>query len=153
MAEGKEMIWIRTLSGFVPENENAERFMKRVKPGECAKLQGSIPRNLKHHRFYWALINLVYENQDYYKTAYKLHTAIKLGIGHTEAIRTKEREWEIPLPTDFFSMPQEEFDGYFKRVIDFLVINFSAAQDKEALLNEVCEMTGIPLGAVIGRNA
>ncbi len=152
MSEGNEMVWLRTISGFVPDNENARKFMKRVPVGEGAKLQGSIPRNLKHNNFYWAMINLVWENQEYYKTAYKLHTAIKLAIGHTETVKTKDREWEIPLPTDFFSMKQPEFDDYFSRVLDFLVVTLSAAQDKEALLNEVCEMTGIPLGAVIGNS-
>ena len=52
--------------------------------GELIKVKITKARNLKHHRKFFSMVNLVFDNQEKYPTQRHLLTAIKLEAGWYE---------------------------------------------------------------------
>ena len=93
------------------------------------------PRNIKHHRLYWALINEVAESTGRWPSAEALHRWVKWKLEMYRPVAVKNElvvlEWES---TDFASMGQDEFRTFFERAIN--TIAEETGIDPEALRKE-----------------
>lgn len=76
------------------------------------------PRNLKHHRLYWALMKLVAECAPAWNNAEAVHQWTKFRLGMYRAVEvvrgTVVIEWES---TDFAAMDQTRFTAHFDAAI------------------------------------
>ena len=77
-------VYRKDIGGFRPVDRIAEDYFRKIRAGDEVMLTGRRPRNLKHHRKFWALMNLVAENQSVYPDAEALVRAFKIAIGHCE---------------------------------------------------------------------
>ena len=133
-------IFRKTLTGFWPDDENAQKMAKRVKIGDFIEVEIKQPRNIHHHRKFWKLIQMVYENQDHYQSADDVCTAFKFAIGHTRKIRTRYGEIEIPESISFASMDQHGFENFYDKAIDFLIADVIPGLDRADLEREITEV-------------
>ncbi len=79
------------------------------------------PRNLKHHKKYWALCTLVYENSEGFTGTENVSDWLKLKVGDVDYIEvTEERTCVKPRSINFESMDQEEFSKFWDRVLPFV---------------------------------
>ena len=77
------------------------------------------PRNIRHHRLYWAFLGNVVRSAGTWRDTDELHRWIKVQIGHVQAHEHHLGFTVVePLPTDFASMPQGEFRTYFDRALE-----------------------------------
>jgi hypothetical protein len=134
---------VKKNSSLYPANEEAEEYFKRIKQGVVISCEMRRPRNYMNHRRYFALLQIVLDNQEIFKDIEQLKEAIKLMVGHVEYTRVlnkSTKEWElveIPKRINFASMPELEFQDYFSKSIDAIIKYIIPGMDRDDLLNEV----------------
>lgn len=112
------------LRGSTTEDHEAwgkfKRKLETMKPGTWLRMEWARPRNGKHHRKLFALLNLVAENSEIYDTTQKALVAVKLVSGYVDHVidpRTGEIT-QIPQSIAFDAMEQDEFDKFYEAAID-----------------------------------
>ena len=141
MARG---IFRKEFGKLAPADPKAEESIARVRHGEHVQADIRRPRNLRHHMLFFALLNLVYDNQEYFSRVDDLLDALKIAIGHTKVIVLKNGTYQVPLSISFAAMDQTAFDAFFSRAVDFLITDVVPGMDQKALLDEVYSMVGPP---------
>lgn len=121
MSDERPLIFRRELFGLTATDDASEAALQSVKHGECVELKMKRPRNLQHHRKFFSMLQLIFNNQERYATLDHLLTAFKFAIKHTEIIRTKRGDIEVPKSISFASMSQDEFNEFYQRAVDFVL--------------------------------
>jgi len=128
----------KTLSGLVPMPESEEDY-KKIKLNEIRKCKITKPRNSAFHRKYFKLLNLVFENQERYKTVNKLLLAIKDELEMFDMDKSLNgdiiKEYHS---ISFSSMSQYEFEELYSKTLDLLSKFLGLDKDElvTALLNQ-----------------
>jgi hypothetical protein len=134
-------LFTRSLTGFVPADEEAGKLFKRVSLGEIVSLEGRQPRNLKWHRKYWVLIGVIQDNISGVRSKEDISDAIKIGIGHTRKIVMKRGTYEIPKSISFAKMSQSEWEVFWDLAIKFVCSEILPGMDNDVLTQQVLELT------------
>ena len=135
-----KVLFAKHLGALRPADDDAETLLSKLKDGDLVRAEIKVPRNLAHHRKWWKLMQIVYENQDFYPSAEAVCTAIKLGIGHTESFRWKGGLVELPKSIAFAKMDQAEFEEFYGRGVDHIVCHIIPGLDRTNLKREVEEL-------------
>ena len=116
---------VKQLNGsFLPAYDTDHEKLKKVKAGAMVECNIKQPRNIKFHRKFFALINMVHQNQPEDLTIE--------NIDHLRKYLTKRAGYydEINTPTgtiyeaksiSFAKMSQEDFDSLYSKVLDTIV--------------------------------
>ena len=108
---------------LVPADADAVQALKKYQAGEYLSADVVRPRNLKHHRRFWALITVVFENlpehlEALYPTTERLVWELKRQTGYFEAMVTEDgTSYIVPKSISFASMDDAEFDKFFGEAI------------------------------------
>lgn len=119
-----------------------KRKIETMKPGTWMRFEWSTPRNGKHHRKFFALLQLIAENSETYNTTDKALVAVKLVTGHFDLIQnpiTGEIS-QIPKSVSYESMDQESFEAFYSAAIDGVLAHILPNMPKELmdkLLNSI----------------
>lgn len=133
----------RELSGLRPVDQAGHDALRKIKIGELVRVKLGRNRNVLHHRKFFALLNLIFENQSHYRSVDELLSALKFSIGHVNVIRTKTQEFTEPKSISFAAMSQDEFDDFYRRAIDFIaaeVIPGINVDDLRREVEDLCSM-------------
>lgn len=134
----------KTLGGFAPEDTAGEEYLRKIKLNDLLMVEVKRPRNGRHHRLYWALMNLVADNQEHYENAEAVHQAIKLATGHYTIVRgASGAEYHVGKKTSYEAMDQAEFSAYYERVCDVIAREFLPGVSSTQLKAEVEQMIGM----------
>ena len=96
--------------------------IKKIKAGEEFKCSITRPRNLKFHRKFFALINMVYENQEVYDNIDRMRYQLTMAAGYYNSyFNHKGIECFEPKSISFAKMDQDEFDELYNRFLDTVV--------------------------------
>lgn len=91
------------------------------KKGTDVLVQIRQPRNIKHHRMYWAMVGAVVDATDRWPSSESLHRWIKWRLDMYRPVAVHDNlvilEWDA---TDFASMGQAEFKGFFDRAMTLI---------------------------------
>ncbi|WP_341893789.1 hypothetical protein [Ferrovibrio terrae] len=139
------LICSKHLSGLRPVDQAGLDAIARLGMGEMVMVEIKRPRNIKHHRLYWALVGLVWENLDHerYPTPDSLHAAFKVCLGiRTEITMPGGTIAYIPGSISFEKMDQAEFSAFYDRVCDLIAKHFLPGVTNKELRAEICSMTG-----------
>lgn len=130
-------IYKRTLDGFAPANDDATLFFGKCKLGQLITLDGKRPRNLKFHRLFFAILELISDNsRPHISKAAALHFAkIAAGIGET-VIDSRGETHFVPGSIAFGSMDQDAFDQFVATAIPPLVGRFMSGTAPESVIRE-----------------
>lgn len=136
----KTIFMRRTLGNRLePVDDIGREIVSKIGPGGCA-VEIRLPRNLAHHRKYWALVNLIYQNQSRYRSNDELSDAIKVMIGHAQTVTMKNgATFQIPKSIAFHKMDQADFDDFYNRVIKLVCEEIIPGMDEGALRGELLE--------------
>lgn len=120
-------VLIRTpagLRGSTPDDQDAwakfRRKLETMKPGRWLRLEWSTPRNGPHHRKFMALVSLVTENSEVYRTKEQALVAIKLAAAYFDP-HIDPRTGEITNQVrsiSYDAMDQEEFERFYSAALD-----------------------------------
>src|SRR3990167_4678587 len=121
-------------------DDAAQRLIGSLRHGEFIAADIKRPRNLGHHRKFWALMELVARNQKYYASAEQVCAAFKVAVGHADYVKTKRGMIGIPKSISFANMDQSEFEAFYSKAVEYLTTEVIPGLNKDALRSEVEEM-------------
>lgn len=133
-----ELFLLNTASGLVPQYDSDYEEKKKLTIGKTYKAKITVPRNIKYHRKYFALLNLTLQNQDKYDTIDSLLIEIKLKTGHYELhVTTKGKPVYIPKSIAFNKMDEFAFQDFYSKSLDVVLKYFLTGMTPEQIENEV----------------
>ena len=136
---------VRTLSGFSPGDDHAVETMKRWPIGTRVKADCRIPRAARTHKRYWALVKLIYENTEQFRSADMVHQFLKIRAGHCTPIVSK-RTGEVFLVPDSISydtLDETEFQQVWRRIVDVVCEEILPGVDQDSLEYEIQKLCGM----------
>lgn len=134
------------LGSLRPADEAGEDALRKIGNGEVVSIELKRPRNIKHHRMFWALMTIVHSNMDEarYPTVEDLVAAVKIAAGlRTRIVLPNGDVGFIPGSIAFHKMDQSEFGAFYDKVCDLLAKHFLPGVTSEQLREEVEIMTGL----------
>jgi len=111
-------------------------YIKKLKVGEIYFYEVKRERNIGFHRKFFALIKMVYENQEHYSNSDDLREDLLIEAGHFIKVVTywgEERKKAKSL--SFASMKQDDFDIMYEDVLNTIVKHFHF--DKQDIIDNV----------------
>ncbi len=115
-----EVRLIKDKGRFVPADHLAAEEMASIAEGEYFTAILKRARNLAHHRKFFALLHVIFENQSRYPTTEHLLDAIKIGIGHYDLIPLTKTKTVIKTRSiSFAKMGQREFEQFWNQVVKY----------------------------------
>lgn len=130
---------IKDQNSLKPADERSDDYLKKIKQGQWFSIDIRKPRNLQHHRKFWALMNLISENLDNV-TPEILCDVIKIRTGHAKIVKTKKGEIAVPLSLNFSKMDQIAFDDFYDKAVKIIVEDILENIKAEEIKDEVLKM-------------
>ena len=131
--------------GLVPLYDSDFDMKKRLKVGSTVKCKVSNPRNYEHHKKFFALVRLTFDNLPSNLAEYfKVHNEedmlrrFKRDLGYFKTSLNERGEKEIEYQSISFSaMEQHEFERFYNQCIDLVLYKYLKGIDKEDLITEI----------------
>lgn len=136
-------LWlIRKMDMLVPANEQSLEALRKMKAGEWFRAEVKLPRNVKHHRKYFALLNAVFPHQTQWPTLKSFQRQMKKALGHGEWIVSGDGKHKdfIEESISFASMDQAEFEQFYERAVEIILTRILPAVAREDLDRQVAEI-------------
>lgn len=134
------------INSLRPADETGSDALRKVANGDFVTIEIKQPRNIHHHRLFWALMTIVWDNADHerYPTIEDLTAAVKIASGLRTRIELPNGEIGfIPGSIAFHKMDQTAFSAFYNRVCDLVAKYFLPGVSSDSLRQEVEIMTGI----------
>lgn len=121
---------------FKPAYNSDYENAKKVPLNEPIDFEWKKPRNYKFHKKFFALIELVYQNQEIYNNKEHLRKDLTISAGFYD-IRHNFEGVEIyePKSISFANMDEVEFSELYNRFIDVVVQWLGI--DKQSIIDEI----------------
>ena len=122
-----EIYLTKTMGGVLkPSFDSDYQKLKKLKLNKEYKCVITMPRNIKLHRKYFALLNLVFNNQESYSNIEDLRHDLTVAIGYY-TLRENMQGDVIKKPNSikFSSMDELEFGELYSKTIDAIVTHFN----------------------------
>ena len=131
--------------GLVPLYDSDYDLKKRLRVGSVVKCKVSNPRNYEHHKKFFALVRLTFDNLPSNLAEYfKVHNEedmlrrFKRDLGYFKTSLNERGEKEIEYQSISFSaMEQHEFERFYNQCIDLVLYKYIKGIDKEELITEI----------------
>ena len=132
-----ELYLTKTLGGVLkPSYDSDYDKLKKLKVGQEYKCKVSQPRNGKFLRKYFALINLVYSNQERYDNSEDLRHDLTIASGYYRmSVDLQGNEVKKAKSISFAKMTEFEFGELYSATLDAIVKYFSF--DRDAMIEEI----------------
>ncbi len=137
-----EVLFMRkTLGGLKPTTRASEEAYERLPLNEDVKVEITRPRNLLHHRKWFALLQVIYPHQTLYPTMKTFLAAIKCALGYGETVRLPDgRTVLVPSSISFAKMDQAAFEQFYDRALDLIQTRILPGIDREDVDREVADI-------------
>lgn len=112
----------RTLTGFAAADDAALAALRKIKLGRTVRCEIAAPRNIQHHRKFFALLNTVWAATGDWVSVDDLLIELKFNLGITRelVIRKTGEVVKIVGSISFASMDQAAFDAFYESAIQEL---------------------------------
>jgi hypothetical protein len=125
---------------FVPADVVSAEAIDGIREGETVRAVITRPRNVGHHRKFFALLQVVFDAQDRFPTVEALLDAIKIATGLYDTYKLNGREVMKLRSISFASMDQKEFTAFYDRVLHLIVTHILPHTDKADLEQRVYDI-------------
>lgn len=127
---------VRTLSGFKTAYDSDFELAKKIKIGEVYEYEYKKPRNYRFLKKFFALVKMVYDNQEQYTNIEHLRKDLIIESGNYD-LRHDLQGVEIreAKSISFANMKEEEFSELYNSVVDVVVKHFHF--DREEIAEEI----------------
>lgn len=134
-----------TAHGLVPLYDSDYDLKKRLRVGSVVKCKVSNPRNYEHHKKFFALVRLTFDNLPYNLAEYwnirneeDMLRCFKRDLGYFKTSLNERGEKEIEYQSISFSaMEQHEFERFYNQCIDLVLYKYIKGIDREDLIEEI----------------
>lgn len=134
-----ELTLVKELNGsFKPAYDSDYEQAKKIKAGKQVHCEITQPRNYEFLKKFFALVNLVYQNQDKYTNIKHLRKDLIIEAGYYD-VRYNLHGVEIfeAKSISFASMTEDEFGKLYNAVVDTIVKYFHF--DKQEIIDNVSQ--------------
>jgi Protein of unknown function (DUF1367) len=130
----------RTLAGFAAHDDAAKEILRKIKVGKVVKCEITTPRNLHHHRKFFALLTTVWQAAGEWATVEDLLVELKIKLGVTQDVVIRESGEIVKIvgSISFAKMDQTAFDEFYERSIRALC-KMAGGIDSDMLRQEVLQ--------------
>lgn len=132
-----------TATGLTPMYDSDFDEKKKLEIGTEVVAEIKRPRNYEHHKKFFALLRLVFDNlpedlSERYPNMESLLTEIKFQLGYYDThITLSGRETHIPKSIAFEMMSQDEFAKFYDRTVDVVMRWFLPENSRQELAEEI----------------
>ena len=127
---------IKTLSGFKLAYNSDYETAKKIPLNEPITYEWRKPRNYEFNKKFFALLNLVYENQDQFNNIERMRKQLTIKAGFYDTFFDIDGvEQKEALSISFAKMDEAEFSDLYSRFID-VVYNWLGI-DKQDILDNI----------------
>ena len=123
--------------GYFPMYDADYEECKKHKQGAEVKGILTIPRNLKFHKKFFALMNFCFDNQEFYSSVEILRSILTMKAGFYEEVKTLKGVVYWPASISFDSMDDVEFSDFYSKVVDQVIkmIGVTSEEIERELIN------------------
>ena len=135
-------LWLtRKMDMLVPANEQSLDALRAMKVGEWYRADIKLPRNVKHHKKYFALLGAVHPHQSMWPTFRKFRAKFEeaLGCGEYYVNGRGERYFENE-SISFANMDQDEFEQFYERAVELILTRILPGVGRADLDRQVSEI-------------
>lgn len=129
------------LTPMFPEDGEA---LSMLHSGREYMVSISVPRNVKFHRKFFALLGICYDNMpDYIRKRDHIHSidtllyAIKIAAGHFDNISVNGREIPVPRSISFAKMDNAQFERFYNRALDIILETYLVGTSRSDIIEEI----------------
>ena len=134
-----------TPCGLVPLHDSDLDLKKRLRVGSVVRCRVSNPRNYEHHKKFFALVRLTFDNLPLplvekwnIRNEYDMLRRFKRDLGYFTNTINEYGEHEIEyLSISFAAMEQYEFEQFYNQCIDLVLFKYIKGIDKQDLITEI----------------
>ena len=132
-----KIMLVKNLAGqIIPAHDIDKDRLKRFKAGEPFMADVTKPRNLAFHKKFFALLNMVYSNQEIYTNMEHLRNDLTIESGYFEVGTNIYGEVvKRPVSISFAAMDDLQFGEFYNKVIDTIVKYFHF--DKQDIIDNI----------------
>lgn len=144
-ARKKEPVCLRVTAAGALEPASAyysaELRSRRLRVGDLVHADLTKPRNPRHHRLVFALLQKVLENMDGLQTIEQLLTIIKIKLGRVDTLvdASSGKAYYVPQSIAFASMDQTEFSVLWRDLCRLVARDYFPGMDPDQVA-ELAEM-------------
>jgi hypothetical protein len=110
--------FVRTIGGLAPVDDASKEALNFYGTGEVLRVKMHRDRNPRHHRLFFGLLNLVFQNQQRYLSQEALRFAITIQAGYVDEIRLSgDRVALKPKSISWGKMDQHEFSLFYQAAL------------------------------------
>lgn len=133
-----QLFLTRTVSGLAASDDEAVAALRRIKVGKIVRADVVVPRNLRHHRKFFALLNVVWAATDQWESVEDLliELKVRLGVVRDVVLRDTGEVFKVVGSISFSNMDQAEFDAFFEKSLRLLA-QMAGGIESETLRREV----------------
>lgn len=111
---------------------------KKIKAGVVMEYETKKKRNYKFHKKFFAMINLVFDNQEAYSNIEDLRHDLTIEAGFfTRRENLEGDEVKKPLSISFSKMDEYQFNEYYNAILNVVIKHFG--HNKEELETELIQ--------------
>lgn len=131
----------KTLGGnLAPVDAAGREALAHIGQDELLAITFRRPRNIGHHRKFFALLSLIYENQTRYQSIEELLDVVKVLTGHCNVVTMRDgKEVFVPKSIAFASMDQSAFEAFWEKVVKVVCEKILPGITKADLEREMLE--------------
>ena len=107
-------------------DDRARDVVRRWGRGEVRKCSVTAARNIKFHRYWFALLHEVYANQNQFDDFESFRAYVTVLAGHSmDYVHESTGEFiQIPKSISFAAMDEDEFAVFFRKACDVMIEKF-----------------------------
>lgn len=141
-----------TPQGLIPLDDIDFEAKKKLRPGSDVLVQVSMPRNIRFHRKFFALLHIVLDNLPK-QLQKKLHVysvetllaAIKIDLGYFDTFNVDGRDVVKLRSISFAKMSEGQFAVFYDRAVAYVLSRLIPGTDRADLIQAVEQFTQQPL--------
>ncbi|MBG6211727.1 hypothetical protein IWQ49_006418 [Labrenzia sp. EL_126] len=132
---------------LVPTTEEGREQLGALKAGKEVMVHVHAPRNIKHHKMFFALLHKVIDGGAWDGDTDSLTDAVKIATHHVDIVIGMDGKTYYRLRSlKFESMPQDKFNRFFDRAVFYVSTRLLGNDDWEALRDEIAEIVDGEIG-------
>jgi hypothetical protein len=136
-----ELWLIRKMDMLVPANEQTLDALRKLKPGQWYRADIKMPRNVKFHRKYFALLGAVFPHQTMWPTFRKFRAKFEEALGHGEYhVNARGERYFENESISFASMEEDEFEQLYERAVELILTRILPGVGRAELDQQVAEI-------------
>lgn len=121
----------KTINGLIPTDAKAIEVYNKIPLGKEILVDYKKSRNVRFHRKLFALIKIIFENQEHYNDENNILNYIKLKTGHFDTLVTHAGDVAyIPKSIAFENMDDLEFEKFYNKTVD-IAFEIAGIEEKE----------------------